>query len=70
MNDFVLLFVSFRARKEQHNWDDLLWSDLLFSGSYQMSKTIYNFGIMNQSRQEEQVLGREEEKENPFMKGL
>jgi len=35
-----------------------------------MSKTIYNFGIMNQSRQEEQVLGREEEKENPFMKGL
>jgi hypothetical protein len=35
-----------------------------------MSKTVYSFGILNQRRPDGQVLGREEEKEKPFMKGL
>ena len=49
--------------KEHCTLDDLLRSDLPSSGSYQMSKTIYSFGIMNQRRPEGQVLGREEEEE-------
>jgi len=63
------LFVD-NVRKEQYTLDYLLRSDLPSSGSYQISKTIYSFGIMNQRRSEGQVLGREEEKEKRFMKGL